>query len=294
LMEIGQLYSYVLLLGGTDDQQKRFLSALAEGKIGCYALTDEGPGSDPARMKSTATETDDGFLLNGKKRLITFADLADLFAIFANENPSKGARGVSAFIFPQGIEGLKLDRHVEYLGLLGHRAYDISMHDIKVPKDNRIGGQGDGLRLALSVLNVTRISLAWGYCGLARAALEACIEFSKEREIGNQPLGEYQSIRFAIAELATQIDAARMLAYRASVMEDKKLKHRRETSMAKLATANALINSVDLAVRIHAGYGGDKEFKTPVERYLRDAYSWIAAQGTPEVQKLVISRELFK
>ena len=149
LMEIAQLYVHVLLHGGSEPQQKRFLSSLAEGKIGCYALTDEGPGSDPARMKSTAAAEGDGFRLNGKKRLITFADLADLFAIFANETPDKGAKGVSAFIIKQGVEGLKLDRHVPYLGLLGHRAYDLKLDNVRVDKEDRIGGQGDGLKLAL-------------------------------------------------------------------------------------------------------------------------------------------------
>ncbi|HDH96141.1 MAG TPA: acyl-CoA dehydrogenase, partial [Proteobacteria bacterium] len=219
---------------------------------------------------------------------------ADLFAIFANEAPEMGAKGISAFIIERGTKGLKLERHVHYLGLLGHRAYDIRLEDVYVPKENRIGGTGDGLRLALSVLNVTRISLSWGYIGLARAALDASLKFAVERKIANQPLAEYQSIRFALAELATQIDAARMLAYRASVMEDKGVRHRKETSMAKLACAEALIKSVDLAVRIHAGYAGDRDYPVPVERYLRDAYSWIAAQGTLEVQKLVIAREIFK
>lgn len=293
LMEIAQLYSHVLLIGGTESQQKRFLSQLAEGKIGCYALTDEGPGSDPAKMKSTAKPDGEGFKIYGKKRLITFADLADLFAIFANEAPEKGAKGISAFIIESGTEGLKLGRHVPYLGLLGHRAYDLNMEGIPVSKENRIGGQGDGLKIALSVLSITRISLAWGYIGLARAALEASMLFAKNRRISDQPLSEQQSIRFALAELATQIDAARMLAYRASIMSDKKLTHRKETSMAKLACAEVLIKSVDLAARIHAGYAGDKDYPVPVERYLRDAYSWISAQGTPEVQKLIISREMF-
>lgn len=292
LMEIAQLYSHVLLIGGTEKQQKRFLSQLAEGKIGCYALTDEGAGSDPARMKSTAKADGDGFKLNGKKRLITFADLADLFAVFANEAPEKGAKGISAFIIEKGTEGLKLERHVPYLGLLGHRAYDIKLENVYVPNENRIGNQGDGLKIALSVLNITRISLSWGYIGLARAALDASIKFARSRQIVDQPLCEYQATRFALAELATQIDAARLLAYRASVMADKKMAHRKETSMAKLACAEALLKSVDLAVRIHAGYAGDKDYPVPVERYLRDAYSWISAQGTLDVQKLIIAREL--
>lgn len=292
LMEIAQLYSHVLLIGGTEKQQKRFLTQLAEGKIGCYALTDEGPGSDPAKMKSTAKPDGDGFKIFGQKRLITFADLADLFAIFANEAPEKGAKGISAFIVERGTAGLRLVRHVPYLGLLGHRAYDLSLEGIPVSIENRIGGQGDGLKIALSVLSITRISLSWGYIGLARAALEASIQFAKTRQISDQPLSRQQSIRFALAEIATQIDAARMMAYRASIMADQKMTHRKETAMSKLACAEVLIKSVDLASRIHAGYAGDKDYPVPVERYLRDAYSWISAQGTPEVQKMIISREM--
>jgi alkylation response protein AidB-like acyl-CoA dehydrogenase len=294
LMEIAQLYSNVLLIGGTEEQQERFLGQLVAGKIGCYALTDEGPGSDPANMRSVARAEGDGFRLDGRKRLITFADLGDLFAVFANEAPEKGAKGVSAFIIEKGAPGLKLERHVPYLGLLGHRAYDIKLDGVYVPRQNRIGEQGEGLKIALSVLSRTRISLSWGYVGLARAALEAAVKFAQDRVIDGHPLADQQAIRFALAELATQIDAARMLAYRASVMADKQLNHRMETSMAKLASGEALIKSVDLAFRIHAGYGGDKEYPVPVERYLRDAYSWISAQGTPEVQKLVIARELIR
>jgi len=294
LMEIAQLYSHVLLIAGTEEQQRRFLGQLVAGKIGCYALTDEGPGSDPANMRSVARADGDGFRLDGRKRLITFADLGDLFVVFANEAPEKGAKGVSTFIIEKGTPGLKLERHVPYLGLLGHRAYDIQLDGVFVPRENRIGGAGEGLKIALSVLNHTRINLAWGYVGLARAALEATVKFARERMIGGQPLAEQQAIRFALAELATQIDAARLLAYRAAVMAGKNVSHRRETSMAKLACGEALIKSVDLAFRVHAGYGGDKAYPVPVERYLRDAYSWISAQGTPEVQKLVIARELIR
>ncbi|MFN8627089.1 MAG: acyl-CoA dehydrogenase family protein [Candidatus Binatia bacterium] len=294
LLEIAQLYSHVLLIGGTEDQQKRFLGQLVAGTIGCYALTDEGPGSDPAHMRSVARAEGDGFRLDGRKRLITFADLGNLYAVFANEAPEQGAKGVSAFIVEKGAPGLTLERHVPYLGLLGHRAYDIALNGVYVPRNNRIGGQGEGLKLALSVLNRTRISLAWGYVGLARAALEAAVKFAQERVIDGQPLAQQQAVRFALAEIATQIDAARLLAYRAAVMADQNLSHRKATSMAKLAGGEALIKAVDLAFRIHAGYGGDKAYPVPVERYLRDAYSWISAQGTPEVQKLVIAREILR
>jgi len=291
-LEIAQLYTHVITLGGTEDQQERFLTRIAKGEIGCYALTDEGPGSDPASMKSTATKDGDHYLLNGKKRLITFADMSDLYAIFANENPSIGGKGVSAFIVEKGSPGMRLTDHCECMGLKGHRAYNMALEDLRVPAQNRIGETGEGLRLALRVLSKTRISLAFGFIGLARASLDACISFAKSRQVAGKPIATRQAIQFSLAELAARIDAARMLAFRVAVMADRVADHRRETSMAKFFAGDTLIMAVDLANRIHGGFGGMTEY--PVERYLRDAYTWIAAQGTNEVQKLIVSREILK
>jgi acyl-CoA dehydrogenase len=289
-LEIAQLYTYVIKLGGTDEQQKRFLSRIAGGEIGCYALTDEGPGSDPASMKSTAAAAAGGFVLNGRKRLITFADMADLFALFANEDPAGGAKNISAFIVEKGTPGLTLDKHCELSGLRGHRAYDLKLKDLNVPADNRIGQRGDGLRLALKVLNNTRISLAFGYVGLSRAALDAALKFAKERVVAKEPIIKNQGISFPIAEIATEIDAARLLAYRAAAMSEKTDDHRKQTSMAKMFAGEVLIKAVTLANRVLGGYGADMEHT--VERYVRDAFAWIAAQGTREVQKTIISREI--
>ena len=291
-LEIAQLYTHVILLGGTEEQQDRFLTRIARGDIGCYALTDEGPGSDPASMKSTAVAEGDEFVLNGKKRLITFADMSDLYAIFASEDPSQKGRGISAFIIEKGAPGLKLTRHCKCMGLKGHRAYNLELENLRVPAENRIGKTGDGLRLALKVLNKTRISLAFGYVGLARAALDAAVAFAKEREIAGKFLSDRQSVQFALAELAARIDAARLLAYRASYMSERTDDHRKQTSMAKFFCGDTLIAAVDLASRIYGGFGGDMDY--PVERYLRDAYTWIAAQGTNDVQKLIVSREILK
>jgi alkylation response protein AidB-like acyl-CoA dehydrogenase len=290
-LEVAQLYTYVLKLGGTAAQQKRYLSRLAAGEIGAYALTDLGPGSDPAAMKTTAVRRGRGFVLNGGKRLITFADMADFFALFASEDPARGADGISAFVVEKGAAGLKLAKHNKLMGLKGHRAFNLKLDNLRVPAENRVGKKGQGLRLALGVLNNTRISLAFGYVGLARAALEAAVDYASEREVAGNKLTRFQGVTFPIAEVATQIDAARLLAYRAAVMSEKNAHHRRQTSMAKAFAADALIASVDLANRVLGGSGCDAAF--PVERYLRDAYSWIAAQGTPEVQKLIISREIF-
>ena len=291
-LEIAQLYTYVIKLGGTEEQIKRFFGMMVDGAVGCYALTDEGPGSDPSSMKTVAEKDGDGFILRGKKRITTFADMADLYAIFAKEDPDKGAKGISAFIVEKGTPGLTLDDHVEYMGLKGHRAYNLTLDGVKVPAENRIGGPGEGLKLAFRVLMNTRVSLSWGYIGLARAAYEAALEFAGEREVFGKKIAAYEAIRFPLAELATEIDAARLLAYRAAVLSDRGVKHRKETSMAKLYAGEVLVKAADLANRIHGGFGANAAY--PVERYLRDAYTWVAAQGTREVHKLIISQEIFQ
>lgn len=288
-VEVGQLFTYALLLGGTDAQRKRFFTRIVDGDIGCYALTDEGPGSDPAAMKSVAEKAKDGYTLKGKKRLITFADIADLYLIFARAG--KNGKGISAFVVEKGSKGLKLEKHVECFGLRGHRAYNLVLDGLAVPADNLVGKDGEGLKLALEVLTRTRISLATGYVGLARAALDTAVKFAKERHVGGKPICDNQAISFPLAELATEIDAARLLSYRAALMSQRGMKHRKETSMAKMYSGQVLIKAVDLANRVLGGFGSMKDY--PVERYLRDAYTWIAAQGTMEVQKLIISRDLF-
>jgi alkylation response protein AidB-like acyl-CoA dehydrogenase len=255
-----------------------------------YALTDEGAGSDPLAMKTTATLEGDGFVLRGKKRLITFADLADLMAVFAYEDKSAGAKGISAFIIDTKTPGVKLLKHCKTLGLKGHRAWDVELDGVRVPKNNRIGQKGDGLKLAFKALNNTRISLSFGYVGLARAALELAIEHAKTRQVAGKPIGVHQAISFLIAETAAEVDAARLLSLRAAVLAGQTERHRKETSMAKFYAADALIKAVDTANRVLGGSGSDPDLDA--ERYLRDAYSWISAQGTPEVQKITASREL--
>src|SRR5271157_3389083 len=220
-MEIAQLYAHVIKYGGTEEQNQRFLSQLAEGKLGCYALTDDGPGSDPAAMTTSVEKTDQGYVMSGRKRIITFADMADLFAIFGKMGgPSGGSKTITAFIVEKGAEGLILEKHCEAMGLKGHRAYNLIFDNLQIPEENRIGEEGEGLSLALTVLNTTRISLACGFVGLARASLDAAISFAKQRLVGGKPIAEQEGISFPIAEVATEIDAARLLAYRAAKMEE--------------------------------------------------------------------------
>lgn len=289
-LEIAQLYTYVLKLGGTEDQKKKFLGRIASGEIGCYALTDEASGSDPASMKSTATKTADGFVLNGRKRLISYADFSDIFALFANEDPGSGGKGVSAFMVDKDTPGLKLDKHNVLCGLRGHRAYDLKLNNLKVSADRRVGEKGDGLKLALRVLSNTRISLSFGHVGLARAALEVMVKFAQERVISGQPISKHQGIAFPIAEVAAEIDAARLMAYRAAVLSEREVDHRKETSMGKMLCGRVMIRAVEQANYVLGGFGADQEY--PVERNLRDAFAWIAAQGTPEIHRVIVSREI--
>ena len=290
-LEIAQLYTYVIKLGGTEDQQKRFLGRIASGEVGCYALTDEASGSDPASMKASATKTDKGFLLNGRKRLISYADFSDIFALFANEEPGSGGKGVSAFIVDKNTKGLTLDKHNVLCGLKGHRAYELKLENLFVPSEDRIGGKGDGLKIALKVLSNTRISLSFGHVGLARAALECAVRFAKERVIAGTPISRHQGIAFPVAEIASEIDAARLMAYRAAVLSERGVDHRKETSMAKYLAGKVMMRAVEQANLILGGYGSDVEY--PVERNCRDALAWIAAQGTPEIHRVIVAREIF-
>ncbi len=290
LVEIAQLFAHGLLFGGTEQQKKNYLTRLANGMVGCYALTDEGPGSDPAGMKSTAAKTEKGYVLNGRKRLVTFADISEFYILFAKTSPEKGGKGISGFILEGKPEGLVFESHAQTMGLRGHRAFNIRLDNLFVPEQNLLGKADEGLKLALEILNTTRISLAAGFTGLAAAAFDTAVKFAKQRTVAGKPIMENQAISFPLSELAARIDASRLLTYRVALMHDKGMRHKKETSLAKFYAAETLVSAVELASRVLGAYGASPDY--PVERYLRDAFSWIAAQGTIEVQKLVVSREL--
>jgi butyryl-CoA dehydrogenase len=284
-LEVAQLFGIAVLLAGREDQKERYLTRLARGEVGAYALTDEGPGSDAARLATTATRIDGGYRLQGKKRHITFFDLAQFLVVFA-----RAERGVTAFLLDAPWPGIEVVRRSEWTGLRGHTAWDFVL-DLEVSDAQRLGAEGEGLKLALEVLNHSRISLAAGHCGLARSALDLAERFARERQIGGRPLWENQAIGFAIVEAQARVEAARLLAYRAARMSERGITHRRETAQAKFYAAEALLGAVDVCNRVLGGLGGHLD--TPAERYLRDAYSWVAAQGTIEIQKLTVARETF-
>jgi alkylation response protein AidB-like acyl-CoA dehydrogenase len=284
-LEVAQLFGIAVLLDGREDQKQRYLTRLADGKVGAYALTDEGPGSDAAHLTTTATRAGGGYRLRGKKRNITFFDLAEFLVVFASSE-----QGVTAFLLDAPWQGIDVVRRSEWIGLRGHKAWDFTL-DVEVPESQRLGAEGQGLKLALEVLNHSRISLAAGHCGLARSALGLAQQFAIEREVGGRPLWKNQAVGFAIVEAQARVEAARLLAYRAARMSEQGMMHRRETAQAKFFAAEALLGAVDVGNRVLGGFSGHRD--TPAERYLRDAYSWVAAQGTIEVQKLTVAMETF-
>jgi alkylation response protein AidB-like acyl-CoA dehydrogenase len=285
-LEVAQLFGIAVDLQGRDDQKERYLTRLAAGEVGAYALTDEGAGSDPANIGTTATQVSGGYRIKGKKRHITFFDLAQFLVVFA-----RSEQGLTAFLVDAPWDGIKVVRRSEWIGLRGHKAWDLEL-DFEVSEDQRLGEEGRGLNLALEVLNHSRISLAAGHCGLARSAVELAQRFATERQVGGRPLWQQQGIGFPIVEAKARVEAARLLAYQAARMSEQGLKHRRETAQAKFYAAEALLGAVDVCNRVLGGLGGHLD--TPGERYLRDAYSWVAAQGTNEIQKLTALSETFR
>jgi alkylation response protein AidB-like acyl-CoA dehydrogenase len=285
-LEVAQLFGIAVVLAGRDDQKEKYLTRLASGEVGAYALTDAGAGSDAANIATRATKTSSGYRIQGQKRHITFFDLAQFMVVFAN-----GDQGLSAFLLDAPFEGVETQRRSEWIGLRGHKAWDFTI-DTEVGDDRRLGSEGGGLKVALEVLNRSRISLAAGHCGLARSAIDLAETFAAERQVGGQALWQHQGVGFAIIEAKARVEAARLLAFQAARMSELGMTHRRETAQAKFFAAEALLGAVDVCNRVLGGLGGHLD--TPGERYLRDAYSWVAAQGTIEIQKLTALSETFR
>jgi len=267
--------------------KKKFLPAIIRGEgTGTFALTEPNTGSDPSSLTTTAELVGDQWVLNGRKRYASLASESLYTIVIARTKV-----GVSAFLVERGTPGFEVIEKIPTLGLKGHQDEEVLLKDCRIPKENLIGEEGKGLRIALEALNETRTSLCAGYIGVARAALEAAVKRAKERKSFGQTLAEHQAIRFPLAEVATDIEAARLLTYQAAWLIDNGQPHRKETSMAKHFAAQTVIKATDLAMKVYGGFGCTK--REPVERYMRDARTWIYAQGSPEIMKEIIARSLF-
>ena len=277
---------------GSETIKKTYLPILASGeRIGAYCLSEPDSGTDAGSLKTTALRHGGEFVCNGTKSWVTNGGLAGLFLVFARTNPEAGKKGISCLLVPAGAPGFGLGKPEEKLGLKASDTREVSLADVHIPVENLVGEEGRGLNVAYSILDSGRIGVAAQAVGIAQAAMEEALKYSQEREQFGQPIAEFQAIQFKLADMATRVDAARLLTYRAAYLKDLPNHHAsKEISMAKLYASEACNWVANEAVQIHGGYGYIKEY--PVERYFRDARVTEIYEGTSEAQRMVIAREI--
>lgn len=284
---------YPIYMFGTEEQKHRFLVPLAKGeKYGCFALTEPSAGSDATALESTAARKGDGYILNGTKIFISNGAEADIIVVYATIDKSLGYRGITAFIVEKGMPGFSVGKHERKLGHRGCSTVELVFEDCYVPMENRLGGEGQGYKIAFQFLDASRIPIAALAVGIARGALEHSISYAKERQQFGQPIANFQAIQWMLADMATAIDAARLLTYRAAFLKDQGLPFVRESSMAKLFASEAAMDVTTKAIQIHGGYGYTKDY--PVERMFRDAKTTTIYEGTSEMQRRTIARALLR
>ena len=278
---------------GTEAQKQQFIPPLAKGeKMGAFALTESGSGSDAGAMRTTATKSNGQYVLNGSKLFITNATEADTFVVMASHDRSLRTRGIDAFIVERDSEGFSVNPQGGKMGMRASTTSELVFEDCPVPEENRLGDEGEGFRETMEVLNASRIGIAAQCVGIAQAAYEAAVSYAKQREIFRQHVADFQGIQWMIAEMATNIEAARLLVHRAATLIDNGLPVVTEASMAKLFASRIAVDSADKAVQIHGGAGYFAPM--PVERYFRDAKVTEIYEGTSEVQRLIIARNILQ
>jgi butyryl-CoA dehydrogenase len=282
-----------ILQEANDAQRARWLPDLAAGrKIGCFALSEPEAGSDAKAQRTRAVKTGDGWVLNGTKNFITNAPVADVMITFATTDPAKGSRGITAFLIPMDTPGLKVGPPDDKLGIRGALSAQVFLADCAVGDDARLGPEGEGFKIAMRALDGGRIGVAAQALGIARAAFEDATRYALERKTFGQPIAEHQAIQFKLADMRTEIDAARLLLWRAAVTKDRGGRYGRDASMAKLFGSEVANRVAKEALQIFGGYGYLTDF--PAERHYRDAKITEIYEGTSEIQRLVIGSSLLK
>ncbi len=285
------LASWPILGLGSADQKRRFLPQMASGEhLGCFALTEPQAGSDAAGQKTRAIRDGDCYLINGSKNFITNGPECSVAIVFANTTPEAGHRGISAFIVDTRLPGWSVTRVEDKMGIHAAHSAAISLTDLRVPRENLIGAEGDGFKVAMKTLDGGRIGIAAQAVGIGRAALEASLKYAADRQAFGAPIASYQAIQWKLADMAVEIDAARLLTLRAAALKDAGRPCTKESAMAKLFAAEAAMKAATEAVQVHGGYGYTKEFK--VERYFRDAKITEIYEGTSEIQRIVIANHV--
>lgn len=278
---------------GTEEQKEKFLKPLAAGeKIGAFCLSEPEAGSDATSQRTTAEDQGDHYLLNGTKNWITNGKSASVYIVIAQTHPEKRHKGINALIVERGMPGFVIGKKEDKMGIRGSDTHSLMFQDVKVPKANRIGEDGFGFTFAMTTLNGGRIGIAAQALGIAAGAYEFALKYAKERKAFGKHLSEHQAIQFKLADMATKIDAARLLVWQAAYLKDQKKDFVKAAAMAKLFASQIAQEVTTEAVQIHGGYGYVKEFH--VERFMRDAKITQIYEGTTEIQKMVISRELLR
>jgi alkylation response protein AidB-like acyl-CoA dehydrogenase len=278
---------------GSEAQKEKYLKPLASGEhLGAWGLTEPNAGSDASGTRTTAVRRDGGWLINGSKNFITHAIHADTCVAFASDDRSKHSKGITAFIFEKGMKGFSPSKKENKLGLRASETASVIFEDCYVPDENRLGEVGQGFVNAMEVLDGGRVSIAALAVGIAQGAFESALRYSGERQQFGKPIREFQAIQFKLADMATQIDAARLLMYRAAWMKDQGKRTTKESSMAKLYASEVSVRVCEEAIQIHGGYGYTKDY--PAEKYWRDSKLCTIGEGTSEIQRIIIARELLR
>ncbi|MEA2176571.1 MAG: hypothetical protein QOD00_4163 [Blastocatellia bacterium] len=276
---------------GTEEQKRKYLVPLAQGQhLGAWGLTEPGAGSDASGTRSTAVRQNGGWVVNGSKNFITHAIHADTCVAVAVTDKSKRSKGITAFIFEKGMKGFAPSKKENKLGLRASETASVIFEDCYVPDENRLGDEGMGFVQAMQILDGGRISIAALAVGIAQGAYESAVRYAKEREQFGKPISEFQAIQFKLADMATQIEAARLLMYRAAYLKDQGKKTTKESSMAKLYASEMSVRVCEEAIQIHGGYGYTKDY--PPEKYWRDSKLCTIGEGTSEIQRIIIAKQL--
>jgi alkylation response protein AidB-like acyl-CoA dehydrogenase len=282
-----------IFLAGNEAQKKRYIPLLASGEwLGAWALTEPGSGSDASAAKTTAVKKGDRYILNGSKTFITNGRYADVATVIAVTDKSKGTHGLSAFIVEKGTPGFRPGKKENKLGLRASDTSELIFEDCEIPEENLLGVEGEGFVDAMRVLDGGRISIAALALGIGRGALDAALKYVKERRQFGKAIAEFQGIQWKLADMATELDAARLLTQRAAVLKDAGRKVTRESAMAKLFASEVAVRICDEAVQLFGGYGFIKDY--PAEKYYRDVKLCTIGEGTSEIQRMVIAREILK
>jgi alkylation response protein AidB-like acyl-CoA dehydrogenase len=278
---------------GTEMLKKKYLPPHASGeKMACFALTEAGAGSDPASMTTTAARREGGYVINGNKLFVSIGYRAGIAVVFATIDKALGSKGITAFVTGMDSPGIAVGRREDKMGMRGLATTELVFQDCFVPEENRLGREGQGLRIALDALDISRVTVGAEAVGISRAAYEAALKYAKERQQFGEPIASFQAVQWMLADMATQIDAARLLTFRAAFLCDRGRPFIKEAAMAKVFATEVSGMVTSKALQIHGGYGYTRDY--PVERYFRDAKITEIYEGTSEIMRMTIARSLLK